>query len=87
MKKLLLLPFLALFSSFLFAQDTPDDFANRVRYIFQHVDASQASTGILMDCGVEFVHMENHTGYTTLNDSNYVNLNNGVRQFKINLIY
>ncbi len=75
MKKLLLLPFLALFSSFLFAQDTPDDFANRVRYIFQHVDASQASTGILLDCGVEFVNMDNHTGYTTLNDSNYVNLN------------
>ncbi|MDA9554938.1 hypothetical protein N9R54_01770 [Pelobium sp.] len=75
MKKLLLLPFLLLINSFLFAQDTPDDFADRVRYIFQHVDASQANTGIMMDCGVEFVHMDNFTGFTTLNDSNYVTIN------------
>ena len=75
MKKLLLFATLLCFGTSLFAQDTPDDFANRVRSIFQHVDASQASTGILMDCGAEFVHMDNYTGYTSLNDSNYVNLN------------
>lgn len=75
MKKLLFFATFLCFGTSLFAQDTPDDFANRVRSIFQHVDASQASTGILMDCGTEFVNMDNYTGYTSLNDSNYANLN------------
>jgi hypothetical protein len=75
MKKLLLFATFLCFGTSLFAQDTPDDFANRVRSIFQHVDASQASTGILMDCGAEFVIMDTYTGYISLNDSNYANLN------------
>ena len=53
MKKLLLFTSFLCFCTSLFAQDTPDDFANRVRSIFQHVDANQTSTGILMDCGAE----------------------------------
>ena len=64
-----------IFTNLLFAQDTPNDFAQRVQYIFQHVDASYVNTGLLMDCGSEFVNMENFTGLTSVNDSNYVNIN------------
>ncbi|MFC5283725.1 hypothetical protein [Pedobacter alpinus] len=74
MKKILLLPFLII-TSYLFAQDTPNDFAQRIQYIFQHVDASHVNTGLLMDCGSEFVNMDNYTGLTSVHDSNYVNMN------------
>jgi hypothetical protein len=33
------------------------------------------NTGLLMDCGSEFVNMDNFTGLTSVNDSNYVNIN------------
>ena len=75
MKKLLLFSFLTFFTNLLFAQDTPNHFAQRVQYIFQHVDASYVNTGLLMDCGSEFVNMDNFTGLTSVNDSNYVNIN------------
>ena len=56
MKKLLLFSFLAFFTNLLLAQDTPNDFAQRVQYIFQHVDAGHVNTGLLMDCENKFTN-------------------------------
>ena len=51
MKKLLLfISFLMLVFRSL-AQNTPDDFYNRVSYVFQHVDTSTVNTGLLLECG------------------------------------
>ena len=73
MKKLLLfISFLMLVFRSL-AQDTPDDFYNRVSYVFQHVDTAPVSTGLLLDCGVEFMNLGNFDG-VALTENNYVSL-------------
>ncbi len=70
---------LFLFISFLMlvfrslAQDTSDDFYNRVSYVFQHVDTAPVSTGLLLDCGVEFMNLGNFDG-VALTENNYVSL-------------
>ena len=55
----------------IYAQNTPDSFANRINYIFQYVDKNQISTGILSDYGIDFLNLDNYTGQQ-LHDSNYV---------------
>ncbi len=72
-KNLLFISFLTLVGFKSLAQDTPDDFYNRVSYVFQHVDNSPVSTGLLLDCGVEFMNLGNFDGLA-LTDSNYVSL-------------
>jgi hypothetical protein len=52
--------------------DTPDSFSSRVKSIFQYVDSSPVTTGILLDCGVDFSNLDNFSGATGLVDSNYV---------------
>lgn len=54
-----------------YAQNTPDSFANRINYIFQHVDKTQISTGLLTDYGIDFLNLANYNGQQ-LHDSNYV---------------
>ncbi len=74
MKKLLLFLLLGLlFNRNLWAQNTPDDFSNRIKSIFQYVDTSPVNTGILLDCGIDFLNLDNHAG-TTLLDSNFVSM-------------
>ncbi|MEX8549114.1 MAG: T9SS type A sorting domain-containing protein [Mucilaginibacter sp.] len=74
MKKLLLFSLLGLlFNRNLQAQETPDDFSNRVKSIFQYVNTSPVNTGILLDCGVDFLNLDNFNG-TTLVDSNFVSM-------------
>lgn len=51
------------------AQDTPDAFADRINFIFQYVDKSQVSTGILQEYGIEFTSLNNYNGQA-LNDNN-----------------
>ena len=55
------------------AQETPNDFSDRIKSIFQHVDKTPVTTGILLDVGVDFSNLNNFNG-TVLVDSNYVNL-------------
>ena len=50
-KNLLFISFLTLVGFKSLAQDTPDDFYNRVSYVFQHVDTSTVNTGLLLECG------------------------------------
>jgi hypothetical protein len=72
MKKLYFLLLLnAVMIVHVYAQNTPDSFANRINYIFQYVDKNQVSTGILTDYGIDFLNLANYTGQQ-LHDSNYV---------------
>ncbi|MBK0383656.1 T9SS type A sorting domain-containing protein [Pedobacter sp. SD-b] len=73
MKKIyLLLAGLLLFSSTLRAQDTTS-YYGKMNYIYAHIDKNQISSGILRDYGIDFLNLDNFAG-TTLNDSNYVSL-------------
>ncbi|KHJ36918.1 karilysin [Pedobacter glucosidilyticus] len=56
--------------------ETPDDYADKMRLVFQNIDPTPINTGILIDVGVEFLSMDNFSGTITLNDSNYVNTTN-----------
>lgn len=56
--------------------ETPDDYADKMRLVFQNIDPTPINTGILIDVGVEFLNMDNFSGTITLNDSNYVNTTN-----------
>lgn len=56
-----------------YAQDTPNEFADRHNFIFQHINRTEATTGILLDYGIEFQNMANFNG-TSLLDSNYVSI-------------
>jgi hypothetical protein len=57
----------------LFAQDTPDDYMNRVNFIFANVDHSKVTTGLLSDYGLQVILPEYYDG--TLCDSNEVDMN------------
>ncbi len=72
-KQLLLFSFLTLCIFKSFSQDSPDAFYNRVSYVFQHVDTSPVTTGLLLDCGVEFMNLGNFDG-VALTENNYVSL-------------
>ena len=56
-----------------YAQDTPNEFADRHNFIFQHINRTEATTGILLDYGIEFQNMANFNGVSPL-DSNYVSI-------------
>ena len=73
MKKLLFFSLCLLLGANLKAQETPNDFSDRIKSIFQHVDKTPVTTGILLDVGVDFSNLNNFNG-TVLVDSNYVNL-------------
>jgi hypothetical protein len=51
--------------------ETPEDFANAIKFIFQNVNTAPVTTGILLDCGVDFTNLDNFSGSLLL-DSNYV---------------
>ncbi|WP_293786917.1 hypothetical protein [uncultured Pedobacter sp.] len=55
------------------AQDTPNELANRHNFIFQHLNRGEATTGILLDYGIEFLNMDNYDGSVLL-DSNRVSI-------------
>jgi hypothetical protein len=74
MKKHLLLVLLSGVGLFCYGQNTPNAFADRINYIFQHVDKSQVPTGILQEYGIDFTNVNNYSGQL-LNDSNQVTLN------------
>lgn len=40
------------------AQETPDDYLNRVNYIFANVDHSKVTTGLLSDYGLQVIPPE-----------------------------
>ena len=54
MKKIIISLILSLCILSGYAQDTPNAFADRINYIFQFVDKSQVSTGILQEYGIDF---------------------------------
>lgn len=43
----------------------------KMNYVFQHVNKSQITTGLLRDYGIEFLNLDNYTG-AALHDSNFV---------------
>ncbi len=55
------------------AQDTPDDYMNRINYIFANVDHSKVTTGLLSDYGLQIMPPEYYDG--ALQDSNEVDIN------------
>ncbi|HTN19157.1 MAG TPA: hypothetical protein VL125_01735 [Pelobium sp.] len=61
------------------AQDTTS-FYGKSQYIFEHVDKSQISSGLLSEYGIEFLELANYNG-TVLADSNYVGKENNILQF------
>lgn len=69
--------FLFLFMSFTtrstLGQDTPDDYMNRINYIFANVDHSKVTTGLLSDYGLQIIPPEYYDG--ALQDSNEVDIN------------
>ena len=73
MKKFFLLSLLLLSVITLQAQETPNDFSDRIKSIFQHVDKTPVTTGILLDVGIDFSNLNNFDG-SILADSNLVSL-------------
>lgn len=61
-------------STFCFAQtyDTTQYFG-KMNYVFQSVNKSQITSGILRDYGMEFLNLDNYTG-AVMHDSNFVGL-------------
>ncbi|TCD08608.1 hypothetical protein EZ449_12270 [Pedobacter frigidisoli] len=55
------------------AQDTPSEFATKQNQVFQHLNRTEATTGILLDYGLEFLNLQNYTGANLL-DSNFLNI-------------
>ncbi len=74
MKKIIISLILSLCILSGYAQDTPNAFADRINYIFQFVDKSQVSTGVLQEYGIDFTNVNNFSGQV-LNDSNKLVLN------------
>jgi len=50
-----------------------DPYSNQISFIFEHVDRSPVTTGLLSDYGVGYLNYNNYPG-TTLHDSNYVDM-------------
>lgn len=73
LKSVFLSLLLSLSLSLCLAQDTPNELANRHNFIFQHLNRSEATTGILLDYGIEFQNMDNYDGSVLL-DSNHVSI-------------
>ena len=73
LKSVFLSLLLSLSLSLCLAQDTPNELANRHNFIFQHLNRSEATTGILLDYGIEFQNMDNYDGSVLL-DSNNVSI-------------
>lgn len=55
------------------AQQDTTTFYGKSNYMFQHLDKSQISTGLMRDYGIEFLNLGNYNG-SFLADSNYVGL-------------
>ena len=56
----------------LLAQNPGQDFTNRMNHIFQHVDKSKITTGLLSDYGLQLVEPKYFNGIPA--DSNYVSM-------------
>lgn len=56
----------------LFSQTSGQEYTNRMNHIFQHVDKSRITTGLLSDYGLQLVEPNAFNG--VLGDSNYVNI-------------
>jgi len=56
----------------LLAQNPGQDFTNRMNHIFQYVDKSKVTTGLLSDYGLQFVEPKYFNGVPA--DSNYVDM-------------
>jgi len=54
------------------AQNPGQDFTDRMNHIFQYVDKSKISTGLLSDYGLQYVEPKYFNGVTA--DSNYVDM-------------
>lgn len=57
----------------LLAQDTPDEYQERINYIFANVDPSKVTTGLLSDYGLQIIPPEYYDG--VLRDSNEIDIN------------
>lgn len=75
MKKVYIIFYILLSTTLLAkAQYTPDDFYNKMVSVFQNVDRSQISTGLLAEYGLDLINYRNFDG-VALNDSNKISLN------------
>jgi hypothetical protein len=73
MKKIIFLSVTGiLISLHLFAQNPSQEFSNRMNHIFQYVNKSRASTGLLSDYGLQMVEPKHFNGVPA--DSNYVDM-------------
>ncbi len=74
MKKIFLISLSILLIQNLNAQtiDT-STYDKKMDFIFQHIDKSQITTGLLSEYGIDFMKLNNFTG-SSLNDSNYTSL-------------
>ncbi|WP_343693248.1 T9SS type A sorting domain-containing protein [Chitinophaga sp.] len=55
------------------AQYDTTQYFGKMEYIFQHIDRTPITTGILLDYGFELLNFDNYTG-AALHDSNYVGI-------------
>lgn len=59
---------------FVYAQNTDtSQYYGKMDYVFEHVNKTPITSGMLRDYGIEFLNLDNYTG-TVLHDSNYVGL-------------
>ena len=87
-KVTLIFLFLAMIAGNTMAQDSNQDYTNAMNNIFQQVDKSKVTTGLLADYGLQIVNIEAFNGVPA--DSNYVSMDTwkklygGVYSLKIN---
>ena len=68
--------FLCIISSFAQSYDTTQ-FYGKNNFLFQHIDKTPISTGLLRDYGIDFQELDNYTG-AALHNSNFTSPSNTI---------